>query len=338
MSRPGTVAESEEFAPPRVAWYVVAVLALANTSAFIDRQILGLLVGPIRRDLGITDTQMGVLYGLAFALFYTLLGIPIGRVADRASRRTIIAVGIAVWSVMTALCGMARTYDQLLLARFGIAIGEAALAAPALSLIADYFAPDRRATAFSVYTLGVYLGAGLANLVGGALLARFDGTAAVVWPIIGEIRPWQQVFVLVGLPGLAIALLVAAIAEPARHETGQHGDSRPFAIVEVTRYVAANRRTFLCHGFGYALFALVNFATAAWLPTHLIRTYGWTAARAGITLGALTATVGVAGVVAGGRASDLLMARGHADAKLRVGIIAAVANLVCGIAYTLAPS
>ena len=329
---------TDDFPPPRYAWYVVGVLALANTSAFIDRQILGLLVGPIRRDLGITDTQMGVLYGLAFALFYTLLGIPIGRAADRASRRAIIATGIAVWSVMTALCGIARTYDQLLLARFGIAIGEAALAAPALSLIADYFAPNRRATAFSVYTIGVYLGAGLANLVGGAVLSRLDGTATVVWPIIGAIRPWQQVFVIVGLPGLAIALLVAAIAEPVRRETGQQGDSRPFAIGEVTRYVGANRRTFLCHGFGYALFALVNFATAAWLPTHLIRSYGWTAARAGITLGTLTVTIGVAGVVAGGRVSDLLMARGHADAKLRVGIIAAIANLLCGIAYTLAPT
>jgi MFS family permease len=274
---------SEPYPPPRYAWYVVAVLTLANTSAFIDRQILGLLVAPIRRDLGITDAQMGVLYGLAFAVFYTLLGVPLGRMADRGSRRAIIGVGIAVWSVMTVLCGMARTYDQLLLARFGVAIGEAGLAAPALSLIADYFVPDRRATALSVYSVGVYFGAGLANLVGGALLSRFDGSAGLAWPLLGEIRPWQQVFVLVGLPGLVIALLVATVREPARRETGQPGESGAFAVREVVRYVRANRRTFVCHGLGYALFALVNFATAAWLPTHLIRTYGWTAARAGIT-------------------------------------------------------
>ena len=140
----------ECYPQPRYAWYVVAVLTLANVSAFIDRQVLGLLVAPLRRDLGITDTQMGVLYGLAFALFYTLLGIPLGRLADRGSRRLIIGVGIAAWSVMTVLCGIARTYDQLLLARFGVAVGEAALAAPALSLIADYFEPNRRATALSV--------------------------------------------------------------------------------------------------------------------------------------------------------------------------------------------
>ena len=323
------------YPPPRYAWYVVAVLTLANTSAFIDRQILGLLVGPIRRDLGISDAQMGILYGLAFALFYTLSSVPLGRAADRTSRRAIIGFGVAAWSVMTVLCGMARSYEQLLLARFGVAIGEAALAAPALSLISDYFVPDRRATALSVYTLGVYLGAGLANLVGGMLVARF-GTAPVVWPVVGEIRPWQQVFVAVGLPGIVIALLTATIREPVRRETGQR-NARPFAIAEVLAYVQANLQTFICHALGYALFALVNFATAAWLPTHLIRTYGWTAAQAGITLGTLTSTVGVVGVVAGGRVADALLARGHADAKLRVGIIAALGNLVCGVIYTLAP-
>ena len=328
-------AVTEAYPPPRYAWYVVGVLALANTSAFVDRQILGLLVGPIRRDLGISDAQMGILYGLAFALFYTLLGIPLGRAADRASRRVIIGLGIAAWSIMTVLCGMARTYEQLLLARFGVAIGEAALAAPALSLIADYFAPDRRATALSVYTLGVYLGAGFANLVGGVLVARF-GTTPVVWPVVGEIRPWQQVFVAVGLPGILIALLTATVREPVRRETGQ-GDARPFAIAEVLAYVRANGRTFVCHGLGYALFALVNFATAAWLPTHLIRTYGWTAAQAGITLGTITSTIGVFGVVAGGRVADSLLARGYTDAKLRVGIMAALGNIVCGAIYTLAP-
>ena len=324
------------YPPPRYAWYVVAVLTLANTSAFVDRQILGLLVGPIRRDLGISDAQMGILYGLAFALFYTLLGIPLGRAADRASRRAIIGVGIAAWSVMTVLCGVARSYDQLLLARFGVAIGEAALAAPALSLIADYFVPERRATALSVYALGVYLGAGLANLIGGALLGHLDGSATVVWPLLGEMRPWQQVFVVVGVPGIVVALLMATVREPMRRETGQR-DSRPFAVTEVVAYVRANARAFACHSGGYALFALVNFATAAWLPTFLIRTYGWTAARAGITLGALTSTIGVLGVVAGGRVADAMLARGYTDAKLRVGIIAALGNIVCGAIYTLAP-
>jgi MFS family permease len=323
----------------RYAWYVVAVLALANTSAFIDRQILGLLVGPIRRDLGITDSQMGVLYGLAFAVLYTLLGIPIGRAADRGNRRAIIAIGIAAWSVMTVLCGLARNYNELLLARFGVAIGEAALAAPALSIIGDYFNPTRRATALSVYALGIFLGAGLANVVGGIVLARLEGSAAVAWPLLGEIRAWQQVFVIVGLPGLLVALLMLTVREPIRHETGQRDVSSGYALPVVAGYLAANRRTFLCHNLGFALFALVNFATAAWMPTNLVRTYGWTAARAGITLGMLTTTIGVLGVVTGGRVADAMLARGYTDAKVRVGIIAALANLVGGIViFALSPS
>jgi MFS family permease len=329
---------SDPFPRAGYAWYVVGILTLANASAFVDRQVLGLLVAPIRRDLGITDTQMGVLYGLAFALFYTLLGIPLGRLADRGSRRAIVAMGIAAWSVMTVLCGVARTYEQLLLARFGVAIGEAALAAPALSLIADYFAPSRRATALSVYSLGIYLGAGLANLAGAAVLARLDGHAVLQWPIVGTIRPWQSVFVIVGLPGLIVAMLMATVREPRRRETGQPNDALAFSVIEVLRHLRGNRAAFLCHNLGYALFAMVNFATAAWLPTHLIRTYGWSAAQAGLTLGTLTVTVGVAGVVVGGRVADAMLARGRTDAKLRVGLIAALGNLACGTAYTLAPT
>jgi MFS family permease len=339
--RPTTSAgvEGDTFPPSRYAWYVVAVLTLANASAFVDRQVMALLVAPIRQDLGISDTQMGMLYGLAFAAFFILFGVPIGRLADRGSRRAIIAIGIAVWSVMTVLCGMARTYDQLLLARIGVGIGEAALAAPALSLLSDYFPPARRATALSVYSLGVFLGAGLANLLGGAILVRLAEAESVVLPLIGEMRPWQSVFIIVGVPGLVIALIVmASVREPRRQETAQAADATAFSIRDVLGYLGANRRTFLCHNVGYALFALVNFATAGWLPTLLVRTYGWSAAQAGITLGTLTVTVGVFGVVVGGRVADAMLARGRADAKLRVGIVAAVANIVFGTAYALAPT
>ena len=316
---------------------MVAVLTLANASAFIDRQILGLLVAPIRRDLGIGDAEMGVLYGLAFAAFYTLLGLPVARLADRGSRRLIIGVGIAVWSVMTALSGLARSYDELLLARFGVGIGEAALAAPAASLLADYFPSSRRATALSVYSLGIYLGAGLANLVGGAVIARLGEDATIILPLAGSIRAWQAVFVVVGVPGLLIAALMATVREPARREVGR-SDATGHSVRDVFAYIRDNARTFVSHNLGYALLALVNYGTAAWLPTHLIRTYGWSAAEAGITLGTLTITVGVAGIIVGGRVADAMLARGRTDAKLRVGIIAAVANLVFGLIYTLAPT
>ncbi|HEX6048885.1 MAG TPA: MFS transporter [Gemmatimonadaceae bacterium] len=316
---------------------MVAVLTLANASAFIDRQILGLLVAPIRRDLGIGDAEMGVLYGLAFAAFYTLLGLPIARLADRGSRRFIIGVGIAVWSVMTALSGFATTYGELLLARFGVGIGEAALAAPAASLLTDYFPSSRRATAISVYSLGIYLGAGLANLVGGAVIARLGEDATVILPLVGSIRAWQAVFVVVGVPGLLIAALMATVGEPTRREVGRT-DATGHSVRDVFAYIRDNTRTFVSHNLGYALLALVNYGTAAWLPTHLIRTFGWSAAEAGITLGTLTITVGVAGIIVGGRVADAMLARGRTDAKLRVGIIASFANLVFGLIYTLAPT
>ena len=325
------------FPPARYAWYVVAILTLANVSAFIDRQILGLLVGPVRRDLGIGDAEMGVLYGLAFAAFYTLLGLPIARLADRGSRRAIIAIGIAVWSVMTVLSGFASSYRELLLARFGVGIGEAALAAPAASLLADYFPSARRATALSVYSLGIYLGAGLANLVGGLVIARLGENATMTLPLAGTVSAWQAVFMIVGIPGLVVAVLMATVREPVRREVGATNASG-HSIRDVLAYVADNRRTFISHNLGYALLALVNYGTAAWLPTHLIRSYGWSAAQAGITLGTLTMTVGVAGIIVGGRTADAMLARGQTDAKLRVGIIASVANLVFGLIYTLAPT
>ena len=334
---PGVEADGSLYPRSRYAWYVVGVLTLANASAFIDRQILGLLVAPIRRDLGIGDAEIGTLYGLAFAIFYTLLGLPIARLADRGSRRTIIGVGIAVWSVMTALSGFATDYRQLVLARFGVAIGEAALSAPAASLLADYFPPSRRATALSVYALGIFLGAGLANLVGGAVIARLGDDATIALPLMGSIRAWQAVFVIVGVPGLIIAALMATVREPHRREVGRAG-ATSHTLREVRSYIWDNRRTFVSHSLGYALFALVNYGTAAWLPTYLIRSYGWSAAQAGITLGTLTVTIGVAGVIAGGRMADVLLARGRIDAKVRVGVVAAVANLVFGIAYTLAPT
>ena len=146
-------------------WMVVAILMVAYVFSFVDRQILNLLVGPIRRDLGISDTEMSLLMGFSFAIFYTILGIPLGRLADSRSRRGLIAAGVVVWSVMTALCGLARTYWQLFLFRVGVGVGEATLSPAAYSMIADYFPPERRATAMSVYAMGIYLGSGIAFLL-----------------------------------------------------------------------------------------------------------------------------------------------------------------------------
>jgi len=325
----------------RYAWYVVAVLTLANVAGFVDRQILSLLVVPIERDLRITDVQMSYLIGLSFTVLYTLAGLPIARLADRANRRNIMAAGVGLWSLFTALCGVAQTYGRLALMRVGVGVGEASLAAPGISLLSDYFPRDRLGRAMSVYGLGIFLGSGLAYVIGGALVGVVAEQARWHWPIVGAIRPWQSAFVLVGAPGFLIAALFFTVREPRRggQSRGAGGaESRPASIRALVDYVLANRRTFITISFGFALSATVNYGIAAWLATFLIRTYGWTAARAGLVQGVLTMTVGVVGVLSGGWATDALVRRGRADGALRVGIIGAAGMLVSASAYPLMPT
>lgn len=319
----------------RYAWYVVGVLTLANVSGFLDRQVLSLLVPAIERDLHITDTQMSYLIGLSFSVFYTVLGLPIAWWADRANRRNIMAAGVALWSVMTMLSGVVATYPRLLLARIGVGVGEATLNAPSVSLVADYFPRERVGLAMSVWSLGTFLGSGLAYFIGGWVVGAVSAMGGVRIPVVGALRPWQLVFLLVGAPGLLISLLLLTVRDPRRTRQTAAGDGPRAALLP---YVRAHFRTFATLGVGFALSAAVNFGIAAWLATFLVRTYGWTPARAGIVQGVLTMTVGVAGTLAGGRTADLLVRRGHTDAPLRVGVIGAAGMLVSASAYPLMPS
>lgn len=319
-------------------WYVVAVLMLAYVCSFVDRQILALMVVPIRRDLGISDTQMSLLMGLSFALFYSFLGLPIGRLADRASRRTIISWGIAIWSLMTALCGLARNYGQLFLARMGVGVGEAALSPPAYSMIADYFPRERLGTAIGVYSLGIYLGSGLAMMLGGWITGRVSGTESWMVPLLGAMRPWQVVFLIIGIPGLLLALWTATLREPVRGAMGGRATTVALPFKEVLRYIKSHRVAFLGHNLGFAFIALVNYAWAYWVPTWLQRAHAWTPQQVGLTYGLWTATFGVLGVVTGGWLGDRLARAGHPDAKLRVGLIGIAGELVAGLLFLLAPT
>ncbi len=315
------------------AWYVVAVLTLANVSGFVDRQILSLLVEPLKRDLGVTDTQVSLLMGLSFAVFYSVLGVPIGRLADRSSRRAIVAVGAALWSLMTALSGLARSFTQLFALRVGVGVGEATLGPSAVSLIADAFPRERRGTAMSVYMLGTFLGSGIAYALGAWVVSLTASQGAWSWPIVGEIRPWQSVFFVVGLPGLLIAALAMTMREPARSST-----SEPLPFGEVLAYFRAHRRTMLTLSFGFACSAAVNYGIAAWLATFFVRTHGWTASEAGTLQGALTMTVGVAGTLIGGRLTDRWVRAGRIDAPILVGILSAVGMLVTAGGYPVVSS
>lgn len=314
------------------AWVTVAILMVAYVLSFVDRQILNLLVEPIRRDLLINDTQMSLLMGLSFALFYTICGIPLGRVADSRSRRGLIAVGILFWSAATAACGMAKLYWQFLLCRIGVGVGEAALSPAAYSLIADSFPAERRATAISVYSMGVYLGSGLAFLVGGLVIQFASAQGDVLLPVFGEVRPWQLIFLILGGAGVLFTLLMLAVKEPARRGAGA-GVAVPLS--EVARYIRANRRTVLLHNFGFAGLAFAGYGSAAWVPTFYIRTYGWDAGQVGIVYGCIVAVFGCLGIVFGGRLADWMARRGYRDANMRVGLFAALGALPLVLLYPL---
>ena len=317
------------------AWATVAILMVAYVLSFIDRQILNLLVAPIRRDLMISDTQMSLLMGLSFALFYTLCGIPLGRLADTRNRRGLVAIGVLFWSAATAACGMARLYWQFLLCRVGVGVGEAALSPAAYSLIADSFPAQRRATAISVYSMGVYLGSGLAFLLGGLVIKLASAQGDVLLPVLGEVRPWQLIFLALGAAGVLFTLLMLAVREPARRGVGA-GIAVPLA--EVGRYIHANKRTVLCHNFGFAGLAFAGYGSAAWIPTFFIRTYGWEAGQVGVVYGSIVAVFGCLGIVFGGRLADWMAKRGSSDANMRVGLYAAIGAVPCVLSFPLMDS
>ncbi|MCP1642165.1 spinster family MFS transporter [Pseudomonas citronellolis] len=315
-----------------VAWSTVAILMVAYVLSFIDRQILNLLVGPIRRDLAISDTQMSLLMGLSFALFYTLCGIPLGRMADSRSRRGLITVGVLIWSAMTAACGLARQYWQFLLFRVGVGVGEAALSPAAYSLIADSFPAQRRATAISVYSMGIYLGSGLAFLLGGLVIKFASAQGDVHLPLLGEVRPWQLIFLLLGAAGVLFTLLMLAVKEPQRHGVGA-GVEVPMR--EVGAYLRANRRTVICHNFGFACISFASYGSGAWVPTFFVRTYGWDAGHVGVVYGSIVAVFGCLGIVFGGRLADRWAKRGRTDANMRVGLLAACLALPLSVTFPL---
>lgn len=320
---------------PRYAWYVVAVLTLIYVFSFIDRQILNFLVAPMRRDLGITDTGMSLLMGLTFAVFYTLFGIPLGRLADTRNRRGILAAGFLTWSLFTTLCGFARGFWHLALLRMGVGIGEASLSPSAYSMISDYFPPERRATAISVYSTGIFLGNGLAMVLGGMVLNFASAQEVWTLPLIGATRPWQLIFFAVGLPGLLCAALLLTVREPRRREMRSH---QPPPLREVAAYMRTNSQTFLCHNFGIAFFSVTAYGFAAWMPTLFMRVHGWSPAETGLKLGLCTLILGPLGIVCGGRLADHLKSHGYRDANMRIMLIAAVAWLPIALACVLAPS
>lgn len=312
------------------AWTTVFLLMVALILAFVDRQVISLLVGPIRKDLAITDTQISLLMGMAFALFYTVAGIPLGRLADSRSRKGVIGLGIFAWSLMTAFCGLAHQFWHILVARVGVAVGEASLTPAAYSLMADSFPPAKRGTAFAVYQMGIFLGSGLAFLLGGLIITFASADSLIVVPGIGEVPPWRFIFLSLGVLGLLFCLTLFALKEPTRL-----GESAGVTLPlrEVGAYFSKISRTLSFHNLGFAFIAFATYGAQAWMPTFLMRTHGLSPAEVGIYYGVIVLVCGPVGVICGGRVADFLNGRGMQDSYIRVSLVAVLCALPFNAMY-----
>lgn len=326
------------YPPKAAANYVLVILVLAYILSFIDRNILALLVGPIREEYALTDFQFSILHGWAFTLFYIFLGLPIGWLADRFSRKWIITSGVFLWSLMTCLCGFAKSFTGLFVTRIGVGVGEAALSPPAYSLMSDYFEPSRLRYATAIYTAGITVGSGTSYMIGGWLYDKFYAVGGLQLPALGlDFKAWQLTFVAVGLPGLLVAALLLWVREPARQTTALD-KHEGIELADVGAHLREHWQAYSGLILGMSMMAVIGYGMLTWLPEFLLRTYGMEKAEGGAWLGGIFIIGGTAGTFSGAVFAGLLEKLGYQDANMRlIGIVAAVLAVPAALA-ALMPS
>ncbi|NBC35815.1 MFS transporter [Novosphingobium sp. FSY-8] len=314
------------------AWWVAIVLMLANTLAFVDRQALALLVQPIKRDLAISDTAISLLYGLSFTLFYVAVGIPIARLADRTNRRNIIAASVFVWSIATSLCGLARGFASLFAARVMVGAGEGGLTPSAYSLLSDTFPKQRLPLAMGIYQVGIYLGSALALVIGGLISTVIPPSETVLLPVLGALKGGQIVFLLLGLPGLVLALVILTLREPARAGASAGGKVESVPLAQFLGHMRGRWQAYSGIMLGFALMILVGNGTAVWIPAFFERKFGWTTAQVGSLYGPVVFFCGTGGALIGGFVASWLRARWAAHGNL----VASLGGLIALVPVTIA--
>jgi MFS family permease len=302
------------------ACYVVGVLLVAAVTSYLDRYLISLLVEPIKRDLLLSDTQISLLQGFAFAIFYVLLGLPFGALVDRSNRRAILVAGVALWSAMTMACGLAGTFTELFVARAGVGIGEACLAPAAYSLIADYFRPAARGRAMGVYNVANYIGTGASLLIGGIVISLVGQASAAALPLVGEVASWKAVFLIVGAPGLAVAVWLLTVHEVPRKQIG-NTRGRGAAVAQLYAHLRQHPAAYLALYTVSTMTAFVGLTIAVWGPTFFIRQLGVPPAQVGLHLGPVTAIAGVLGSLSSGILSDWLVRRGLLVGRFLVPLV-----------------
>lgn len=315
---------------------VVAALSFAYLLAIVDRMMLSLLVEPIKADLRLTDTDIGWLAGLAFGLFYTVMGIPLGRMADRVHRPSLIASGVLLWSLATMACGLTSSFGQLFAARFFVGVGEACISPAAYSLIADSVPRSRLGRALSVYMLGTVVGLGIAWIVGGQLIHFLGSLGPLALPAIGLVAPWQMVFIMVGLPGVITAPLLLMIREPRSSlepaDRRRNSSSPPDeSLAAVWHHMRTHGRVYVSHFTGMAAVNTYGYALVTWAPAMFAREFGWSLGRTGTVLGCGILIAGIGGTLLSGQIADRLSRSGADDASFRILFAGTLLMIPAGI-------
>jgi MFS family permease len=314
-----------------VASFGLAALMLASIVAILDRQVLSLLVDPIRGSLGLDDVQISVLQGPAFMIFYTLFGFPIGWMLDRMHRLRLVAIGIAIWTAGTVGCGLATSFETMAVARALVGMGEAVVGPASISLLADYFSPSRRPIATSIHGTAAMLGTGLALVGGGFLLTLAARVAPIHVPGLPIIEGWRFVFVASAIPGLLAMVMMLSAREPPRRSLATMDGDAP----GLSGFLYAARVWLLSHFTAVCLVAVMTFALMNWLPSLLTRTYAWESATVGYFTGAQFLILGPLGILTGGSYVAYLQRRGRTDAALHVLRLAAIGLALSFLALAL---
>lgn len=303
---------------PFRAWAMVSLLTIAYVVSFVDRYILSLLIDPIKADLGLSDTQIGLLLGPAFGIFYATMGLPLGYLADRSRRTWIVAAGVAVWSAATAFSGLAKNFVQMFIARLSVGVGEATLSPCAMSLISDSFPEERRGKPIAMYSSAISVGSALAALLGAGVLTWAKTSGTLEFPVVGVLAPWQIAFLAVGLPGLLLALPFILLPEPRRIVSAQ--ETRPAHLGHMLMHVGRHGLTYGCFASIFCFMTIVAYSHG-WLAVTFDRTYGWPVEKYAVYNGLTLIVMGPLSVMFAGWCSDRFTQRGVKDAPMRIALV-----------------
>jgi MFS family permease len=323
-------ADSIDRYPPRaIAWYCLTLLLLCYFMYFADRNVLSLIIAPVRQDLNASNAQIGILQGYAFSVLNGVMALPFGWCADRTSRRATLVVGLVLWGCSTVASGFATTFTQLLVTRMGLGIGEAALAPAVFSLIADYFPKRVRGLAVGIYGVGGFAGIGASYLIGGMVLRALKGVSTVILPIVGETSVWHAAFIIVGAITLLLATIVLlTLREPPRLDAKLAHSDDDGAFFP---YLLQHRAAFALVIAAYVCLITLAIAWFAWLPAYFIHVFKLPPAEVGLRLGWVTLIAGVLGSAIGGRIADWLTQNQIKGGKLSTILVMFVLAIPCAI-------